>query len=330
MPDRVVEATAPVILDLAGCGSDSHLQSLPSGTVAAVGVAIDRRVGCRVRIAPNGIVLESSDTGQISSGATLQELEPGDALRICAEVLRAMDVMTGLRVSTQCRIPSSSGLAVAPSIAVVIVAAVARFLGRVISNDELLSIARKALVRASTRPAWNYALLGVIGGAVSRVECAAGRPLAGPLLVDPARVEECLFLVDTGAPFVPPTGRSDMSMPEATPDLLSEGHQVAGALLEGRLEDVTGILARGWSIRHDLGLGPNGPVCSRIAALAGEHGAAARPVGRGDGGLLALWALPGSRSPGPREAVQAALRGAGFRVFPIRVDLLGLEVEERS
>ena len=64
----------------------------------------------------------------------------------------------------------------------------------------------------------------------------------------------------------------------------------------------------------------------RVAEVARAAGAAAKVCGAGVRGVVAVWAPPGARGPGRREAVTEALGAAGFRVFPARVDLRGLEV----
>jgi len=65
----------------------------------------------------------------------------------------------------------------------------------------------------------------------------------------------------------------------------------------------------------------------RVVDIASRAGGAAKPCGLG-GGLLAVWAEPGARGPGPREAVDGALRAAGFAPIRLRIDLRGLELEE--
>jgi hypothetical protein len=40
-----------------------------------------------------------------------------------------------------------------------------------------------------------------------------------------------------------------------------------------------------------------------------------------------VWPPPGPGAPGGREAVLAAAKAAGLRLFPARVDLRGLDVE---
>jgi D-glycero-alpha-D-manno-heptose-7-phosphate kinase len=69
------------------------------------------------------------------------------------------------------------------------------------------------------------------------------------------------------------------------------------------------------------------PDIDRIAEAARAGGGAAKVCGAGGGGVVAVWAPPGPRGPGRREAVEKSLQAAGFRVFPARVDLRGLEVE---
>jgi hypothetical protein len=47
-----------------------------------------------------------------------------------------------------------------------------------------------------------------------------------------------------------------------------------------------------------------------------------------DGGrLVAVWAPPGERGPGRREAVETALKAAGLKPLAVRVDLRGLELD---
>jgi hypothetical protein len=60
--------------------------------------------------------------------------------------------------------------------------------------------------------------------------------------------------------------------------------------------------------------------------VARAAGGAAKVCGAGGGGVVAVWAPPGARGPGRREGVEAALKAAGFGVFPARVDLRGLEI----
>ena len=99
------------------------------------------------------------------------------------------------------------------------------------------------------------------------------------------------------------------------------------ALLEGRFGDLIGLWAEEWEARRGAVPGWPGPEAERIAGVVRAAGGAARVCGAGEGGILALWAPPGERGPGRREAVVAAAKEAGLRLFPARVDLRGLDVE---
>jgi D-glycero-alpha-D-manno-heptose-7-phosphate kinase len=157
-----------------------------------------------------------------------------------------------------------------------------------------------------------------------------------PLLTDPGRVEESLLLVDAGA-----TRFSGMNnwevfkgqiegapgVRESLSAIASVAERVRDALLASRYGDVGPLMAEEWEARKRLAPGVTTPDIDRIAEVAREAGGAAKVCGAGGGGLVAVWATPGAREAGRREAVETALRASGYRTFPVRVDLLGLEVE---
>ena len=156
-----------------------------------------------------------------------------------------------------------------------------------------------------------------------------------PLAADPARVEESLLLIDSGAPG--PGGAHDWDsvkgqidgdarIREALTALAAAARETHEALAQGRFEDVVDLFAREWEARQRLAPGVTTPEIDRVVEVARAAGGAAKPAGAGSGRVVAVWAPPGARGPGRREAVQEALTGAGFRVFPARVDLRGLEV----
>ncbi len=103
--------------------------------------------------------------------------------------------------------------------------------------------------------------------------------------------------------------------------------RVRDALLAGRFEELVDLWAEEWEARRGGGAGWPTPEAERIDGIVRAAGGAARVCGAGRGGILALWAPPGARGPGRREAVAAAAKAAGLRLFPARVDLRGLDVE---
>jgi galactokinase/mevalonate kinase-like predicted kinase len=305
MTPRAAEATAPCRVDLAGGGPG----------VLTVTVAIDRRAWCRVEAAAEGVVLESRDALRKASGRSVRDIvEPG-TLGAVARALGAVGIETGVRVVTQSRVPQGSGLGEWAALAAAVAGAAARCLGKDVDPDEIARVAGEA-----ESPRWPEGIregqTAVRGGALA-LHRAEGGLRAEPLAVDPARIEESLLLVE-GAPAAD-AGRSE---PRALQDVAA---RVSAALVAGRFEEVASLWAEEWESRR----GPGWPSAEseRVAGIVHAAGGAVRPCGAGEGALLAVWAPPGTRGPGRREAVLLAAKAAGLRLFPARVDLRGLEVE---
>ena len=261
-----------------------------------VGVAIDRRAWCRVETGVEGLVVESKDTLRKAQARTASELGGAGPLGLVARVLQGLGVEAGVRVVTQSRVPEGAGLGEVAALGVAITGAAARALGLALGAGEIVRVARLA-------------------SAPDAGECEVAARGGGPLAVDPGRVEESLLLIQCEAA-VPPVASAE------APVVASVAGRVREALAAGRLEDLVGLWLEEWEAR-----GAGAPEASRrIAGIVRAAGGAVRSPGRG-GSVLGVWAPPGARGPGRREAVLAAAREAGLRLFPARVDLRGLDVE---
>jgi len=212
--------------------------------------------------------------------------------------------------------PLHLGLGEAEALAAAVAGAAALGLGKTLDLDAIARLAGGAepLGRAEGMREGHTA---VRGGALVLHPAEGGAPRAEPLAVDPARIEESLLLVQAEAPAAP--GPAD---PRVLHDVAD---RVRAALVAGRFEDVVGLWAEEWESRR--GSGWPSAETERAAGVVRDAGGAARPCGAGEGGLLAVWAPPGGRGPGRREAVLAAAKAAGLTLFPARVDLRGLEVD---
>jgi galactokinase/mevalonate kinase-like predicted kinase len=297
----VTEATAPCRVDLAG--------GVPG--VLTLTVAIDRRAWCRIEPA-EGVHLESRDALRKASGRTVAELVEDLTLGSVARILRALGLETGVRVVTQSRVPPGSGLGESAALAAAVAGAAAQFTGKPLDPDEVARLAGDAEAPGRLREGHT----AVRGGALALHPADEGLR-AQTLAVDPARIEESLLLVQAE--------RSAEARREAPRVLQDVASRVSTALVEGRFDDVIPLWAEEW----DAGRGAGWPSADweRVAGVVREAGGAARPCGAGEGGLLAVWAPPGTREAGRREAVLEAAKAAGLRLFPARVDLRGLDVE---
>ncbi len=261
-----------------------------------VAVAIDRRAWCRVETGVEGLVVESKDALRKAQARTASELGEAGPLGLVARVLQGLGVDSGVRVVTQSRLPEGAGLGEVAALGVAVTAAAARAVGLGLGAEELVRVAR--LASASD------------GG-----ECEVAVRGGGPPAVDPARVEESLLLIQ-GEAAVPPVALAE------APAVAAVAGRVREALAAGRLDDLVGLWLEEWEARA-----ARAPEASRrVADIVQAAGGAVRGAGRG-GSVLLVWAPPGARGPGRREAVLAAAREAGLRLVPARVDLRGLDVE---
>jgi D-glycero-alpha-D-manno-heptose-7-phosphate kinase len=332
----IVEATAPCRVDLAGGTLDIWPIYLFHPGAVTVNVAVDRRAWCRVETGVSGVRIESKDTLQKTEGKDVSEILGGGTLSLVAQILRALGVETGLRVTTQSKVPAGSGLGGSSALAVAVAAAVARAVGRELDKDGLWPIVRDAEARCIGVPTGVQDYHAALHGGVLALHLEAGAVRVERLRADPARVEESLLLIDAGVTRFSGINNwdvfkgqidGDATVREALAEIAAVAVQVREALLAERFDAVSELMAAEWDARKRLAPGVTTPDIDRIADAARAGGGAAKVCGAGGGGVVAVWAPPGARGPGRREAVENSLKAAGFRVFPARVDLRGLEVE---
>ncbi len=335
MSKQQAEATAPCRVDLAGGGLDVWPVYLFHPGAVALNVAVDRRAWCRAELGGEGVHVESKDTLQKASADTVEQLSGSGALALVREVLRALEVDSGVRVATRSPVPETAGLGAGAALAVAVAAAVSAARGRAIDPDRLWPLLRDAEARRRGRPVGARDFQPALYGGAVALHLEPGRPRMEALAVDPARVEESLLLVDAGSPGA--SGPAEWEavkgqveghdrVREALAEVATVARKTREALLAGRFEDVVDLFAAEWEARRRLGPGAATPEIDRAIEVARGAGAAAKPCGAGGGSVVAVWAPPGDRGPGRREAALEALSAAGFRVFPARVDLRGLEV----
>jgi hypothetical protein len=268
----------------------------------------------------NGYLVESKDTLTRLAAADVDELVARSPHSLAAQVLAVAGAPPGLRVVTEWKLPAGSGVDGDGALALAAATAVSRALGRNLPHAELAALASEAATRAAG--AGSHGVPAALWGGVLRTLGAGLSIEAERLGIDPGRIEECLMVVDAGAP----GGEAAAPAPEGpAPDPAGAGAPQAGltdgiveALGRGRYEDVVELLAR------EAEGAPGSAGQRAVVEVVRASGGAARPLA---GRLVAVWAPPGARGPGRKEAVSAALKGSGCKVLPVRIDLRGLELE---
>ena len=198
MKATVVEATAPCRVDLAGGGLEVWPLYLFHPGAVTVEVAIDRRAWCRVETGAAGVRLESKDTLQKAEGKAVSDLLRHAGLSLVAHILRSLGIETGVRVTTQVRVPTGAGLGASSALAVAVAGAAARAMGRDQTPTDLWPIVRDAETQCLGVPTGVQDYLTAIHGGVLAVHLDAGAVRVERLETDPGRVEESLILVDSG------------------------------------------------------------------------------------------------------------------------------------
>ncbi|HEY8149298.1 MAG TPA: hypothetical protein VIK51_10375, partial [Vicinamibacteria bacterium] len=144
MSARTVEATAPTRIDLAGGTLDIWPLYLFHPGAVTVNAAIDRRAWCRVETDHEGVRIESKDTLRKAEGRDVSEVLVGGELSLVAHILRALDIERGVKVVTQSRVPSGSGLGGSSALSVAVAAALCAAFDRKIDPDGLWPVVRDA------------------------------------------------------------------------------------------------------------------------------------------------------------------------------------------
>jgi len=302
-PAQAASASAPGRLELSGKEGGPRLS-----------LALDRRALCRVEPIAAGLEVESKESLTKASARDTGELVERSPGSLAAQALALLGAPAGLRVVTEWKLPAGSGIHGGAALALATTAAVSRALGQERQPSELIAVAREVGARAGRVD--EHGLHAALWGGVVLTRGASGSLEGERLDVDPGRVDESLMVVDAGEP--PEAGAPAGAGPAGEAGAALTGRIVA-ALGSGRYEEVVDLVA------EEAGSVAVGPGQRLIVDLAREAGGAARPLR--EGRLVVVWAPPGARGPGRREAVQAALQAAGWKPLAVRLDLRGLELD---
>lgn len=331
MSARTVEATAPTRIDLAGGTLDIWPLYLFHPGAVTVNAAIDRRAWCRVETDHQGVRIESKDTLRKAEGRDVSEVLVGGELSLVANILRALDIETGVKVVTQSRVPAGSGLGGSSALSVAVAAALCAAFDRKIDPDGLWPVVRDAEAQTIGVPTGVQDYLAAIHGGVLGIHLEPGELRVEKLATDPARVEECLILVDSGVSHFSGLNNWEVfkgqidgqeNVRQCLGEIVAAAKGAREALITGRYDDVGAFMSAEMQSRVRLAPGVSSPEIDRIREAAASAGGAAKVCGAGGGGMVSVWATPGRRA-----GVEAALHAAGFKPIAFRLDLRGLEID---
>lgn len=332
-----IVATAPTRIDLAGGTLDLEFLYAFLGGAVTVNLAVELRAQASVRLLPAGRVrLVARDLGAEAKGRSIERMTLPAALALHGRALAHYGPQTGIEVVTEAAAPSGSGLGGSSALLMALSAALVRLQGRRVTKAPLVETG--ARLEAS--------VLGVPTGKQDYLAALFGGLTAYHFSYDGWRVERLpvstqflkalagrLVLAYTGASRLSgvPNWEKFKAYVEnvgATRKRFERLKAIAEAMRQALLDEdadaVGRLLVEEWAARRRLVPGVSPPAVDAAMRKARRAGAlGGKLCGAGGGGCLAVLAADGRR-----EAVEAAIERAGFRLLPWRPARRGLIVRE--
>ena len=336
MKSRVITATAPARIDLAGGTLDLWpLHVLHPGS-CTVNVAIDRTAWCRARRSASGFLVRSSDNGLEKRGEKTAELLADPRTALVGSLLEALEIDEPLEIELRSEVPFGSGLGGSSALTVALLGALARVSPRDLSGVDRVDFVRDVETRVLGKPAGVQDYYPPLEGGAHVITFRAGRTTAQRMPVEPGTWERHLTLFDSGM-----SHSSGMNNWEILRARLEGDRQVAEnlegvrraavamseAIVRSDFPLMGEALAQEWKARRRLAPVVSTPLIEKAIAAALAEGAwGGKACGAGGGGCV-VFLSPPERNDGVRRALGGLGEG---RLVPIRVVEEGLRVSEEE
>ena len=330
MTSRVIEASAPARVDLAGGTLDLWpLHVLHRGSVT-VNLAIDRRASCRVRRAENGVRLLSPDRGIDVAADSARDLLEDPRTALVAALVEELVPDSPVEVEYLSGVPFGSGLGGSSALAVAVAAALSRLAGASLEGVELV---RDVETRVLGKPAGVQDYYPAFAGALHCLWFETGRTVPERLDVHPADWDEHLTLFDTGAAHSSGMNNwevfrrrleGDAAVAHSLDRIAEAAREMADAAHRNDFPAMGRALDREWAARRELAPVVSSPSIERAIAAARDAGAwGGKACGAGGGGCV-VFLSPAEKTEKVRKALAKLGEGS---VMAVRAERRGLEVD---
>ncbi len=334
----VVRASAPCRVDLLGGTLD--VRPLPEllGDVTTINAAITIRAEAEVAPAEQWH-LAAQDIDAVAMAPDLAGIDPTDPVRllrtVCVAVSRDVDPeqFHPVRLTTHSAAPPSSGLGGSSAMVIAMLAALQQHYGIAEDPYGLPFLAGDIEAHVLQAPTGLQDYFPAVHGGMLCLNFGVGAAGFSPLADEGIdELDAQLIVAYTGISHA--SGALNWSVLRAIidgdPEQRARIEQIAAIaeagvehLLEGNWAGLGAALNDDWATRRELGPGISTPECETMLGAAREAGAfGARLTGAGGGGCLVALSPPDRR-----DAVRAALQGAGATLLECTVDREGLRVD---
>jgi D-glycero-alpha-D-manno-heptose-7-phosphate kinase len=331
-------AQAPCRADLAGSTLDLWPLYLFHPGSVTVNVAVNILTTCKITPRRGkGIHLKSLDTGREDRFPSLNALLKASKYRhaLAAYLVRFFQPKQGFLLESHSESPAGAGISGSSAMMICTSAALARFVGREISIEELRVIAQNVEAQLIRVPTGCQDYYPAMYGGVNAIHLDPDGIHCEPIAVPAEEMNKRFVLFYTGAPRQSGINNWEVFKQHINGDRhvvrnFAEISQIAqamhAAVKQARWDDVERLLHQEWALRRTNAPGITTPLIDKLIAAARRQGArAAKVCGAGGGGCVIVLVEEGAR-----DKVQEALRVNGGQPLDFQVARFGLRFHPPS
>jgi len=331
----IIESSAPTRVDLAGGTIDIPPLYLFHEGAATVNFAIDLIARCRIESrADNVISLESIDRKEKFETVVseIDALRHEPRLEMLSKLVYFFRPKTGFNMITESEAPAGAGLAGSSTLNIACIGALNKFVGDRYTANRIIPIAANVECQVIKVPAGYQDYYSAFYGRISCIHFKTAGIEREALNVDMSVLEERIAVCYTGEPRNSGTNNWEITKRHIDGDkeifdifegIRDTAVQLRLAMLEGRWDDVGGILRDAHPKRQKLSPNITTPHMDHLVETAMKNGAiAAKVCGAGGGGCIAFFCEEGRKV----DVEKALACEEGCEVLPWKVAKNGLIV----
>ena len=329
-----IVAQAPCRADLAGGTVDLWPLYLFHPGALTVNFAVNILTTCRVTpLRGRRIHLRSLDTRREEQFPSFEALRTSKRFRLplAARLLQFFAPKEGLLMETDSESPAGAGISGSSALMIASTAALARFTGRNLTQEQMRVIAQNVEAQIISVPTGCQDYYPALYGGVSAIHLDADGIHREAVAVAPEEIESRFVLAYTGAPRKSGINNWEVFKAHINGDkrvfrnferIVEIARAMHQALADADWEDVARLLREEWRLRRTNAPGITTPLIDKLISVATRQGGrAAKACGAGGGGCVIFLVEEGAAS-----RVATAIGDNGGRVLPLQVARNGMRI----
>jgi D-glycero-alpha-D-manno-heptose-7-phosphate kinase len=331
---RTVTVQAPCRADLAGATIDLWPLYLFHPGAVTLNIALNIQAACRITPLPGRqIRLRSLDTKMQENFSGLEELQEARRFRLplAARLIRFFQPRDGFLMETNSESPAGAGISGSSALMIASTAALARFVGRQFTREQMRVIAQNVEAQVIEVPTGCQDYYPALYGGVNAIHLDTDKIRREAVPVPAEEIESRFVLAYTGAPRQSGINNWEVFKAHINGDrhvfrnferIAEIARSMHQALVAGKWMEVGWLLGEEWKLRRTNAPGITTPLIDKLIGVANRHGGrAAKVCGAGGGGCVIFFVERGAT-----ERVAKALAENGGRVLPLQVAKRGVRV----